>query len=323
MALGRVFSISYHPYMPQKAGFPGLYLNICSADEIEDSEKKDDRTKEAKQDEGIKAEDEENKSFNLEGVRDDGIDRVFVRLAPRQWLYVGQYKIEHKAILSGEEWVELSDKAKLAWIKGALTNGWGEEMRARAHLMNSPGSGRRYTKQELHSLLSNKKEVANLEITAEQMTECFAREEYRVTVATMTCVGYQHEFQRRMVDVYPKWLEENPGQAPKVQGAPKGKTRRRESEGTNKKGPKPKKVKTEARTRNTSKTARKGCQLGRRRSADFDSSEYDEWYWGRNQRIRVRIQYISPAEPKPTTRAELKSWVDPHSHRSSAPSTGC
>ncbi|KAG7092146.1 hypothetical protein E1B28_008519 [Marasmius oreades] len=98
----------YHPYMPTRPGFPGLYLNICSADEMEVDDLKYDweTTKEAEDEEvKVKVEDEERKRGEEE---DYDVHRVFVRLDANQWLYVGQYKIEHRAILSKEEWDELS-----------------------------------------------------------------------------------------------------------------------------------------------------------------------------------------------------------------------
>ncbi|KAL0570425.1 hypothetical protein V5O48_011539 [Marasmius crinis-equi] len=215
-------NIKYNPYLPQLSGRAGISFSNLSVEQLrwdqEDAEKlKNEEVEGLKEKARVpqKQEDPEDQKEDADGNGDknDGIERLFICLAPRVWLYVGQYESEYMGTLSKEEWdVELTDRVKSTWVDGAMKLGWGVGTRVRTLLRNRHNSNRTFTRAEYyHELgkLESKDDIKALtqKLTREQIRECFDRGEELITVIVMECVGYDYAFQDKMQREFPPWDE--------------------------------------------------------------------------------------------------------------------
>ncbi|KAG7092153.1 hypothetical protein E1B28_008522 [Marasmius oreades] len=171
----------YNPFMPTRPGRPGLFFGSGDKCEIE----------------------------KLEVKKKNGPprrDRVIAWLKPNQWLYVGQYDVSFTSFLSKEEWLQLTPKVHKTWAKGVCEKEWGKGHRARIFLRNRPGANRQFTEAEFRQLSEGESNLKG-RITEEQVIESFNRGEEFIFVYSMKCVGYEYDFQRKLVLEYPAWQE--------------------------------------------------------------------------------------------------------------------
>ncbi|KAL0566578.1 hypothetical protein V5O48_015432 [Marasmius crinis-equi] len=265
-------NLNYNPYMPQMSGRSGIFFSNGYA-ESERQEWADefdaelvkrensDKKKSGKKKSGNKKKDE------AKAIKeDDGLHRVFVCLDTKVWLYIGQYQMTFKNSLSKQEWhVELTERVKSTWVDGAMTKGWGLGTRIRVFLRNRHGSGRKFTPAEYLDLmeeLGGDKEARKKfgsKVTKEQIRNSFDRGEELIGVNVMECVRYDYEFQRKLQTAWPSWEVEQKQKAEEEEQRKKEKGEEQKTEGkaektsnkrsrkqtdSGKKGPSPKKRKT-------------------------------------------------------------------------------
>ncbi|KAJ8094597.1 hypothetical protein PM082_010603 [Marasmius tenuissimus] len=163
----------YNMYMPSKPGQPGLFFTerLLNAD----------------------------LTPNYQWTYSQGSCRVFVRIDGSRWLYLGHYDMEYSSTLTIDEWRKLSNKAKETWIKAISSKRWGREPRIRIQLRNRPGANRQFSPAEYSAKLNNTKNKY-LGVTAAQVADAFDRGEEALVMWKMTCVAYEKEFQRHIVE---------------------------------------------------------------------------------------------------------------------------
>ncbi|KAF9255079.1 hypothetical protein L218DRAFT_1037564 [Marasmius fiardii PR-910] len=174
--------------MPSLPGRPGFFFGNGDADEIEKLEKKKKKTGTPQR------------------------NRVFTRVEPGHWLYVGQYDVSFTAALSKEEWKELDPRVHRTWAKGVCEKDWGKDQRARIILRNRPGKNRKFTLEETDQLWNSGRNFKG-EVIPVQVIDSFDRGEKFILVYTMECVGYEYDFQQKLVSDQPAWQADRADQA--------------------------------------------------------------------------------------------------------------
>ncbi|EIW83872.1 hypothetical protein CONPUDRAFT_142400 [Coniophora puteana RWD-64-598 SS2] len=209
--------LDWEPHAPQIAGAPGLWYELASD------------------------------PHGPHGKGSWGVLRVIVRMAPSQWLYMGQYTMTPAEPLTAREWLEQKPIVKHTWVSNIQRGPYGRYIRCRVTLR------KQLEREPEHQEIKNAWDTDNdfKGLTAEDISSAFARGEEQIYIYCMKCVGYDEAFQRKVVDNFATWV-------------PRPRTERGQGARAMKK----------ARPTNTSNTPVKGRK--RRRSNDSGSPEEDE-----------------------------------------------
>ncbi|KAI0051472.1 hypothetical protein FA95DRAFT_1554566 [Auriscalpium vulgare] len=136
--------------------------------------------------------------------RSMGTVRLLVGLAPKKWIYAGQYKLTEVEPLSPEEWLLQRNSVRRSWCADIKRYGWG--IRVRIRVIHRRDEGRELSDEEVEALVSTGDKFSNVE-ESEIMT-AFDKGEQMLGMYAMKCVGYDRDFQNNNVTRHPVWLAE-------------------------------------------------------------------------------------------------------------------
>ncbi|KAI0640596.1 hypothetical protein C8Q79DRAFT_445861 [Trametes meyenii] len=117
--------------------------------------------------------------------------RLFVRLAPAQWVYMGQYRVELGKDLTSEAFRQQKPNVRKAWAKSMLRQSYGTCIRV--WLRREKGADYKITKDDREEGMVRIKEI-RASLTEEEIMAAFDCGEEIMTTQTLTCIGYDKEF---------------------------------------------------------------------------------------------------------------------------------
>ncbi|KAI0313569.1 hypothetical protein OF83DRAFT_522787 [Amylostereum chailletii] len=207
-----------HPNAPQEAGMPGVWFLEEPYEELRRSRDGVDVKKEEEA-----GEEEDRPEFEPkdepDADRDGGEDekandvtdpdyRTFVGLSPKQWRYVGQYKLIEAAPLTQQEWILQDSRVRKTWAGDLYRYGWGTGVRFRVLYRREHG-GEEPSLEEVRAAWSNPngyKDVTDVEIQND-----FDLGKQQLGVFVMRCVGYDEAFQRSLIERFNTWTPSETG----------------------------------------------------------------------------------------------------------------
>ncbi|KAF8075797.1 hypothetical protein FPV67DRAFT_1664125 [Lyophyllum atratum] len=161
-------NITYNPYAPQRAGFPGL-LYVSRTSDLPKT------------------------------------NRVMIRIKDGVWLYLGQYELVRAAPLTLQEWTASSSqiseeevKTQSTWSRHICKKKWSRDIRIRIALRKR--LGRQPTAEEIEGAAEDGSGV-----TQEDVRRALNKGEEVINVWVMKCVGYDEAFQRDMKEKSLTW----------------------------------------------------------------------------------------------------------------------
>ncbi|KAJ6473212.1 hypothetical protein C8R45DRAFT_907813 [Mycena sanguinolenta] len=180
--------------------------------------------------------------------------KVSTRLGTNDNLYMGEYIIQPADSLTLAEWTEQTTAMRNKWCNKLAIKDWGKITRARIALREQ--LGRDPTFHEVETALKTGEKYRN--VNASDIASAFDKGDERVAVWTMKCIGYDPEFQRKLVRQITGWVPPPPG--------PKRK-------------PPKEKSKSNTRTKTTAKTLRqrKAQPKLKRRASIVESENESDW----------------------------------------------
>ncbi|KAI0666104.1 hypothetical protein C8Q78DRAFT_1083349 [Trametes maxima] len=122
--------------------------------------------------------------------------RLFVRLAPAQWVYMGKYSVELGKDLTSEAFRQQKPNVRKAWAKIMLRQFYGTCIRV--WLRRENGADYKITEEDEEEGLVRIKEI-RASLTEDELMAAFDCGEEIMTTQTLTCIGYDKEFIQTLV----------------------------------------------------------------------------------------------------------------------------
>ncbi|TFK53322.1 hypothetical protein OE88DRAFT_1240586 [Heliocybe sulcata] len=166
-------TLSWNPYAPKFAGDSGFWFNPGLPDDNQESEE---------------------------------IHRVFVRLAAKKWLYVGQYKLVPALPLTIEEWKSQGEVMKRTWAEKIHRGEWARDVRAIVWSWKT--KGQKPTKAEMGEAIARKDKYSH--ISPDDIRYAFDEGRLVVLAWCMKCVSYAEDFQRYIAREFAHWVPPPP-----------------------------------------------------------------------------------------------------------------
>ncbi|KAF8173809.1 hypothetical protein K438DRAFT_130287 [Mycena galopus ATCC 62051] len=140
--------------------------------------------------------------------------KVLTRLGTNDNLYMGEYVIQAADSLTQAEWTDQTPTMRNRWCRQLAKKDWGRITRTRIGLREQLGHDPTF--EEVHAALATNQKY--FYVNAIDIADAFESGKEKLAVWTMKCVGYDHQFQRDLVQQITGWVPPPPSSPLKRSG---------------------------------------------------------------------------------------------------------